>query len=328
MLLSAFTARLMVIFSGRIRSSVTSPACSLFSVEEFFQSTYFQQSLESSFCCWLCSVFELPHGFGLHFLAENQSQLFISFIYNHWSIGSVNNSFGIGFKYTDRFQICYIFYLWCWENFHISCVRFSMYCYYVGPLVIVLPVLGLEMKTKTIPTRSRLSSSSYSTSTVTTFPTPSQSDTFCYRHLKTDSDYHSYLTHFGYYLRHSGYILDIVTISWVTVTLIVLGNLNFKNASSCCLHDLRNIGLDSIQSPLCALTHSDFVFKINLTLYVWSSPLRERRFFETVFRSDGIDLIGKNLWKYYNMCDCFMILNNLCKVFDYLNLFYQYKLWG
>lgn len=179
------------------------------------------------------------------------------------------------------------------------------------------------MITKTASTRSRSSSSSYANS-----PISSQPDTFCYRHLKTDSEFHCYLRHFGYYLRHYGYIVDTVTLNWVIATLIALGNLKFKNSRSCYLHDLGNIGLDFIQSFLCALTHPDFVFKISLTLYVWSSPLWERRFSEIVFRSKEIDLIGKNWWRYYNMYDWCMILNNLCKVSGYLNRLYQYMLWG
>lgn len=99
-------------------------------------------------------------------------------------------------------------------------------------------------------------------------------------------------------LRHFGSYLATATTSWVTDILIALGNLNLKSSSSCYLHVLMNIGLDLIRSLTCALTHIGFVLKIILTLNVWSSPLRERRFSEIVFRFDGIDLIGKNLGRY------------------------------
>lgn len=152
-------------------------------------------------------------------------------------------------------------------------------------IVLDLLVLGLVLKRKTTAARSRSSFSSSITSTVTTSSKPSQPDSlFWYKHLKTDIDHHRYLRHFGYRLRHYGYFWDTVTISWVIATLIALGSLNLKNSSSCYSHVLKNIWLDLFRSLPCALTHTDFIFKINVSLHVvWSSPLREKKVFWSYF---------------------------------------------
>lgn len=155
------------------------------------------------------------------------------------------------------------------------------------------PTHEMESKTDTIRLRSA--------STIVTIASkprqPDSSDSFRFRHLKTDSDYYCYLRHLGYdcYFGHFGYYLANVTATWVIATLIALGNLNLKNSGSCYLHVLRNIGLDSIQSSPCALIHTGFVIKISLARDVRFSPLGERRrSSETVVSYEGIDLIGKN----------------------------------